>query len=125
MTIDQVSDQAEIFPQVRDVVRFEQLANVIDTGPQLGRFQVVAEGDTASSPIAAVLPIVAGVSPVGLPDSPDALAFRNAAKDMLGYLGKFFTTAIPNQAPPLSQTRARCWRVSTPRRPSRRGCRRR
>ena len=106
VTIDQVSDQAEIFSQVRETLHFQQFANVIDTGPQLGRFQVVAEGDTASSPIAAVLPIITGESPVGLPDSPDALAFRNAAKDTLGYLGQFFATAIPNQAPPLSQTRA-------------------
>ncbi len=103
-TINQVSDQAGVFPQIKDAVRFEQLSNALNAGPQLGWFKIGAEGDTNFTALAALLPTGAG-APLGLSDNPDALAFRNTANETLAYLGHFF--AIPDivQPPTLSQTK--------------------
>jgi hypothetical protein len=78
VTIDQVSDQTFLEahqPLVQDI-RFYEASNALDKAPQLGEFKIVAEGLVPALPI----------DPVRLPDSPDAQAFRNAAKAHMDYL---------------------------------------
>jgi hypothetical protein len=105
VTIDRISDQAAVATQIRDAVRFSLLGSALASGPQLGRFKVASEGDPAATPLAALLPLGSGAPPLGMTDNADALAFRNAAKDLVSYLQGFFTTVTARQAPPLASTK--------------------
>jgi hypothetical protein len=98
-TIDQVSDQA--IAGVKQSVRFENASQALDSGPQLGRFKIAAEGD-ANTVLSALFPMISGGSPVGLADNPDAQAFRSAAKAHMQYLTqRAFVSFLTFPAPPL------------------------
>jgi hypothetical protein len=83
VTIDQVSDQASA--SLRPNIRFENITQTLSSGPQLGRFKIAAEDDDLGV-LSAVFPQLSGVSPVGMPDSPEAQAFRVAAKEHMDYM---------------------------------------
>ena len=83
--LDDVTEQANIQPGLKSSISFRGIFNALDAGPQLGRFQIVDEGGT-STPLVALLPIITGVSPSGMPDSADAAAFRAAAKQHYDYV---------------------------------------
>jgi hypothetical protein len=77
-------------------VRFENAPHALREGPQLGRFTIAAEGDQAV--LSALLP---PGSPLGMPDSPDARAFRAAANAHLDYLLQ--RAFPPSSSPPAPQ----------------------
>lgn len=100
VTINEVSDQSGSFAApLRDFVRFERVSTALDTAPQLGDFKVVPEGSRRS---------LLDFTP-GLPASPDAQAFLNAAKAHQDYLvQQAFISFLTFPAPPLdlSETKA-------------------
>jgi hypothetical protein len=85
VTINQVSDEdsGALPGQLKPTIRFERALDTLNTTPQLGDFKVVPEGFLPKRSLLSFEP--------GLPDSPDAQAFRNAAKEHLAYLGQVFT----------------------------------
>ncbi|MCI0388365.1 MAG: hypothetical protein MOB07_06320 [Acidobacteria bacterium] len=77
VTINQVADQAGGFAApLKETLRFERITNALDTAPQLGDFKIVPEGSVRS---------LLDFKPQ-MPDSPDARAFRDAAKAHQDYL---------------------------------------
>jgi hypothetical protein len=105
--LDDVTEQATIQPGLKSAITFREIFNTLDSGPQLGRFQITDEAGT-STPLVALLPIITGVSPLGMPDSADAAAFRAAAKEHFDYVvNKALLSFLTAPAPPLdlSQTK--------------------
>lgn len=93
VTINQVSDQSTSFAAaLREFVRFERVSKALDTAPQLGDFKVISEGSGRS---------LLDFKP-GLPNSPDAQAFLNAAQAHQDYLvQQAFISFKTFPAPPL------------------------
>lgn len=106
VTINQVSDR-QAAAGIQQGVRFENIAQTLASGPQLGRFVIAAEGDPDTA-IRALLPIITAAPPVGLPDSPDAQAFRRAALAHTAYVQRSFASFAHAPTPPmdLSSTKA-------------------
>jgi hypothetical protein len=97
VTVNQVSDP---IPALAQNARFENASHALDSGPKLGDFKIVAEGFLPKRSLLDFQP--------GLPDSPDAQAFRNAAKAHMEYLvQRAFASFLTFSAPPmdLSDTR--------------------
>jgi hypothetical protein len=91
VTINEVSDDpvGAFAGPLKQAIRFENVGNALDATPSLGDFKIVPEG----APKRTLLDFTPGLPA----DSPDAQAFRNAAKEHYGYLQKAFLTptAIP------------------------------
>ncbi|MFN8473510.1 MAG: hypothetical protein U0822_15070 [Anaerolineae bacterium] len=99
VTINQVSDAAG--GGLQQAVRFERISNMLDTGAQLGKFQVAAEGDEVKL-LAPLLDPDALKQPRPA-DSPDARAFRNAIRDHQTYMvQRAFISFLTFPAPPLN-----------------------
>jgi len=101
VTINQVPDDQPITlsTTMKGVVRFENVINALDTTPALGDFTIVPEGATPKRNLLNFQP--------GMPDSRDAQAFREAAKEHQNYLlqGAFISfSTIPAPAMKLSDT---------------------
>ncbi|HEX8077785.1 MAG TPA: hypothetical protein VF511_08220, partial [Chthoniobacterales bacterium] len=79
VTVNQVS---EPIPALAQIVRFENASHALDTAPRLGDFKIVAEGFVPKRSLLDFQP--------GPPDSPDAQAFRTAAKQHQAYLEQAF-----------------------------------
>ena len=100
VTINQVSDQAST--SLGPSIRFENITQTLSGGPQLGRFKIAAEGDDQGV-LSAVFPQASGVSPVGMPDSPEAQAFRVAAKEHMDYMvQRAFVSFLTFTLPPVN-----------------------
>jgi hypothetical protein len=102
VTINQVSDDLSwaFAGQLEQTVRFQNTSNALDTTPQLGDFKIVPEGSVPKLSLLTYGP--------GLPDSPDAQAFRNAAREHQAYLVQnALISSMTFPAPPmnLSDTR--------------------
>ncbi|MCI0388962.1 MAG: hypothetical protein MOB07_09400 [Acidobacteria bacterium] len=97
VTINQVTDDLKgQFPFIftlKQAVRFEKVTNALDTAPHLGDFKIVAEGVTPKRNLLDFQP--------NMPDSPDARAFRDAAKAHQNYLVQ--SAFIPDQINPARQ----------------------
>jgi hypothetical protein len=96
VTINQVSDDqtSAVANALKQVARFENVTNALDTSPQLGDFKIVAEGATLKRSLLNFTP--------GSTDSPEARAFRDAAKAHQKYLVQnAFISFLIFPAPPM------------------------
>ncbi|MGH8264569.1 MAG: hypothetical protein ACRET4_13905, partial [Steroidobacteraceae bacterium] len=94
VTLNQVSDNhsGTLAEQLKQTVRFERATNALNATPALGDFKVAPEGVV---PKRSLLDFKPGLSA----DSPDALAFRNAARDHQAYLQQAFLSLMIFPAP--------------------------
>ena len=92
MTINQVSDNQSgtLAGQIKQTVRFENAANALDTTPPLGDFKIVPEGAPKRTPVGLPTPRMPA-------DSPDAQAFRKAAKAHQAYLQNAFMSVTTSR----------------------------
>lgn len=105
--LDDVTEQANIQAGLKSAISFRTISSTLDSGPKLGRFQITDEGGT-STPLVALLPIITGVSPLGMPDSADAAAFRAAAKEHVDYVvNRALLSFLTAPAPPLDLNKTR------------------
>jgi hypothetical protein len=82
VSINLVTNRAVGFAaQLNETVRFERTITALDTAPLLGDFTIVAEGQVRS-----LLDFKRGAD-----NSPDAKAFRSAARDHQEYMARAFT----------------------------------
>jgi hypothetical protein len=97
VTLNQVSDTGVAGP-LTTRVRFEHIASSLDTAPPLGKFQIFAE--TGGRAIQTALNDPTFKEPVDtlIPDSPDATAFRQAAKEHQAYIEQAFSSLTPPPA---------------------------
>ncbi|MCM3902398.1 MAG: hypothetical protein ND866_11885 [Pyrinomonadaceae bacterium] len=92
VSINLVTSRAAGFAaQLSQTVRFERTITALDTAPPLGNFNMAPEGQVRS-----LLDFQRGAQ-----DSPDAAAFRKAARDHQAYMAKAFTPP----ADPSAQTK--------------------
>ncbi len=78
VTIDQVRESV-VTGDLDFYFRFDKVSNALDTAPQLGNFKISAEDDASTL----LRPLI---NYTMQPDSPDARAFRDAAKAHQAYL---------------------------------------
>ena len=99
MTINEVSDQSgATAAQLKETVRFERVSKALDTAPTLGDFTITPEGTMRS---------LLNFKP-GLPDSPDAVVFKKAAKEHQDYLiQKAFISFKIFPAPPMDLSKTK------------------
>ncbi len=90
ISINLVTNRAAgLAAQLNQTVRFERTITALDTAPPLGDFSIVPEGQVRS-----LLDFKRG-----LQDSPDAAAFRKAAKDHQAHMAKVFTPPTDSLPP--------------------------
>jgi hypothetical protein len=92
VTIDHVAEDQNAGPAsgLRETVRFERVSNALDTAPKLVNFNVTTEGSART-----LMNFNLGTS-----NSPDADAFRNAAKTHQNYLGQSAFISVPASLAP-------------------------